>query len=177
MKRKMLKYWAKFMNMNIIKAYFVTLGLHFLWTVFVGIILLASGAQFSQHVASNSEFTNSLFLIPCCAIAEEVVFRWLPFMCLFALLGFASRFVEISNRTRSYGILMVVALTSIIFGYVHGNFFNIFIQGVSGAIFCAFYIRALIKTRAKGKKDKYQLVPLASSSTYHMLANSLLIIL
>ena len=173
----MLKYWAKFMNMNIIKAYFVTLGLHFLWTVFVGIILLASGAQFSQHVASNSEFTNSLFLIPCCAIAEEVVFRWLPFMCLFALLGFASRFVEISNRTRSYGILMVVALTSIIFGYVHGNFFNIFIQGVSGAIFCAFYIRALIKTRAKGKKDKYQLVPLASSSTYHMLANSLLIIL
>ena len=177
MKRKMLKYWAKFMNMNIIKAYFVTLGLHFLWTVFVGIILLASGAQFSQHVASNSEFTNSLFLIPCCAIAEEVVFRWLPFMCLFALLGFASRFVEISNRTRSYGILMVVAITSIIFGYVHGNFFNIFIQGVSGAIFCAFYIRALIKTRAKGKKDKYQLVPLASSSTYHMLANSLLIIL
>lgn len=177
MKRKMLKYWAKFMNMNIIKAYFVTLGLHFLWTVFVGIILLASGAQFSQHVASNSEFTNSLFLIPCCAIAEEVVFRWLPFMCLFALLGFASRFVEISNRTRSYGILVVVALTSIVFGYVHGNFFNIFIQGVSGAIFCAFYIRALIKTRAKGKKDKYQLVPLASSSTYHMLANSLLIIL
>lgn len=177
MKRKCLKYWVKFMNMHIIKAYFVTLGLHFLWTVCVGIILYASGAQFSQHVASTSEFTNSLFLIPFCAVAEEVLFRWLPFMCLFALLGFASRFVEISNKTRSYGILAVVALTSVVFGYVHGNFFNVFLQGVSGAIFCAFYIRALIKTRAKGKKDKWQLIPLASSSTYHMLANSLLIIL
>ena len=177
MKRKCLKYWVKFMNMHIIKAYFVTLGFHFLWTVCVGIILYASGAQFSQHVASTSEFTNSLFLIPFCAVAEEVIFRWLPFMCLFALLGFASRFVEISNKTRSYGILAVVALTSVVFGYVHGNFFNIFLQGVSGAIFCAFYIRALIKTRAKGRKDKYQLIPLVSSSTYHMLANTLLIVL
>ena len=177
MKRKMLKYWVKFMNMHIIKAYFVTLGLHFLWTVCVGIILYASGAHFSQHVASTSEFTNSLFLIPFCAVAEEMLFRWLPFLVFFALLGFASRFVEISNRTRTYGILTVVALTSIIFGYVHGNIFNIFLQGVSGAIFCAFYIRALIKTRAKGRKDKYQLIPLASSSTYHMLANTLLIIL
>ena len=177
MKRKCLKIWVKFMNMHIIKAYLMTLGLHFLWTVCVGIILYASGAQFSQHVASTSEFTNSLFLIPFCAVAEEVLFRWIPFMCLFALLGFASRFVEISNKTRSYGILTVVVLTSIVFGYVHGNFFNVFLQGVSGAIFCAFYIRALIKTRAKGRKDRYQLIPLASSSTYHVLANSLLIIL
>jgi len=175
--KKILSYWKKFMSMNIIKAYFVTLGIHFLWTVFVGIILFATGAQFSQNVASTSEFTNSLFLIPFCAVVEEILFRWFPFMCLFALLGFVSKFFKVSKQTYLYGILMVVALSSLVFGYVHGNFYNIFLQGVSGAIFCAFYIRALIKMREKGKKDKWQLVPLASSSTYHMLANTLLIIL
>lgn len=179
--KKLCKYWMKFMKMNIIKAYILALGFHFIWTLFVGIILYLSGAQFSQNVASTSEFTNTFFLIPMCAIAEEMLFRWLPFLLLFTFIGFATKYAKISEETKAntekYGIITVVIISSAIFGYVHGNLFNILLQGVSGVIFCAFYLRTLFKRRFAGKSVKYQLRPLMSSSLYHTLCNSLLIIL
>ena len=177
MKQTVLNYWSKFMEMNIIKAYLLALVFHFVWTVFIGVILLAFGAEFSQHVASDSAFTNSLFLIPCCAIAEEMLFRWGPFLLLFTILGVIAKFVTISEKTKLYAILSVVAVSSVIFGYVHGNVFNILIQGVSGVVFCMFYFRTLIKNKEAGKKDKYQLRPLMSSSCYHTFVNSVLIFL
>ena len=175
------KYWMKFMNMNIIKAYLMALGFHFVWTLFVGIVLYISGAQFSQNVASTSEFTNTLFLIPMCAVAEEMLFRWLPFLVLFSSIGFAVKYIKIGGTKKAsiekYGILTVVIVSSVIFGYVHGNLFNVLLQGVSGVIFCAFYLRTLFKRRNAGKKMKWQVRPLLSSSIYHTLCNSLLIIL
>ena len=169
------------MHMNIIKAYVYALGFHFAWTLFAGIILYLSGAQFSQNVASSSEFTNMLFLLPMCAIAEEVLFRWIPFLLLFSFIGFCVKYVKINGESRAkmekYGILAVVIVTSAIFGYVHGNIFNILLQGVSGLIFCAFYLRTLFKRRAAGKKVKWQTMPLLSSSLYHTLVNTILIVL
>ena len=179
--KKLHYYWTKFMEMNIVKLYLLTLGLHILWTFSAGLVLYLSGAEFSQNVASNSDFTNTLFLIPMCAVAEEMIFRWLPFLLLFTLIGFAVKYIKIGETTKAkiekYGILTVVIVTSVIFGYIHGNAFNILIQGVSGVIFCAFYLRTLFKRRAAGKKVKYQVRPLLSSSLYHTLCNSVLILL
>ena len=177
----MKKLWKIFMEMNIIKLYLLTLICHFVWSMFVGFVLYASGIKFSQHVAGASEFTNTLFLIPMCAFFEEVLFRWMPMLLLFSAMGFLFRYFTISSKIKlnveKYGVLVVVLMTSVIFGYVHGNIFNVFLQGVSGIIFCMFYLRTLYKERLNGKKDKYQIRPLISSSTYHTICNSVLIFL
>ena len=169
------------MKMNIVKLYLLALGFHLIWTFSIAIILYFSGAEFSQNVADTSDFTSTLFLVPMCAMAEEMIFRWIPFLLLFTTIGLAVKYNKVDEESKAkmekYGILAVVIVSSVIFGYVHGNIFNILIQGVSGVIFCAFYLRTLFKRRAAGKTAKYQVRPLLSSSLYHTLSNAILIAL
>ncbi len=177
----MNNFFEKIVKMNTVKLYCVTLLCHFLWSFVIGAVLYLSGAQFSQHVASSSEFINSFLLVPMCAIVEEVLFRWGPMVFLFGGIECISRIVEINDESRlkieKYGIIVIVLVSSIIFGCVHGNIFNILLQGVGGLIFFMFYLRTLYKERIRKISDKYQLRPLMSSSLYHTLSNSILIVL
>lgn len=168
---KLDKLWAKFMKMSIIKLYPLALVFNFIWCILIGFILHLLGVSFSQNVASTSELTSTLFLVPMCALVEEMLFRWLPFMLFFTLFG------KINREKSKYGILAVVIISSGIFGYVHGNIFNVLIQGVSGVILCAFYLRTLFKRKAAGKRVKYQVRPLLSSTLFHTLSNTILIAL
>ena len=167
--------------MNIVKLYVLALLFHFTWSFGVGIILYLSGAEFSQHVASNSDFVNSLFLIPMCAFAEELIFRWLPMVLFFTGLGLLSKSQTFGERRRKeiekYGVAFVVITSAIIFGLVHGNAFNILLQGVSGVIFSMFYLRTLYRRKNAGKKDRLQKYPVLSSTIYHTISNSILIVL
>ena len=167
--------------------YCKTLGYHFLWSFIVGVTLYLCGVKFSQHVASSSEFVGSFLLVPMCALLEEMLFRWGPMLLFIGGLGYFSRVMKIDDELKSMiennGIVIIVLVSSIIFGLVHGNVFNIALQGVSGLIFFMFYLRRMYRDRILRKDgilkkmDKYQLRPLAASTLYHTLSNSILIFL
>lgn len=174
----MKKIWNKIMGMNIVTLYFITLGIHFVWNITVGGTLYICGAEFSQNVADVSMFSNSLFsiaLLPMCAFLEELLFRWLPMIIFFTILGILIKKGRVDDEKRSkaekYGLAAIVIVSSIIFGIVHGNGFNILIQGVSGVIFSMFYLRTLYRRRDSGKKDKLQFIPMLSSTLYHTISN------
>lgn len=177
----MKRFFDKIIAMNTVKLYCVTLVFHFLWSFVVAAILYLSGVEFSQHVASSSDLVNSFLLVPMCALVEEGLFRWGPMVLFFWSLNCLSKLLKMGDESRSmlekYGIAIIVLVSSVIFGCVHGNVFNILLQGVGGLIFFMFYLRTLYKERMEGKIDKYQLRPLASSTIYHTLSNSLLIFL
>lgn len=75
------------------------------------------------------------------------------------------------RKVRMWGVAAVVLISSAIFGYVHGNIYNILIQGVGGVVFFLFYLRKLYRERLQGKSDLLQLAPLASSALYHLVSN------
>lgn len=167
--------------MNIVKLYILALLFHFVWCFVIGGTLYFCGATFSQNVASSSDFTNSLFLVPMCALLEEIIFRWAPMVLFFTGLAILVKKGKVDDekktRIEKYGVATLVIVTSIIFGLVHGNVFNILIQGVSGVIFSIFYLRTLYRRREAGKNDRFQMLPLASSTIYHTLSNMILIVL
>lgn len=181
----MKKFWNKIMEMNIIKLYLLTIVLHFVWNFTIGATLYASGVEFSQHVASSSDLMNSFLftatLVPMCAFIEELMFRWAPMVLFFLGLGILAKNSKIEDekmgKIEKYGVASIVIISSIIFGLVHGNVFNILIQGVSGVIFSMFYLRTLYRQRQAGKVDKLQKMPVLSSTLYHTMSNVLLMAL
>lgn len=176
---KIDKFFDKIKRMNVVKLFLLTWVIHLTWFVVVGFILFLSGAEFSQHVASSNEFTNSFLLIPFTAIAEEVLFRWGPMVVLVFSLTFFFRNRRLTKEQffnlERYFLLVLVILSSIIFGWVHGNIFNVLLQGVSGMIFYIIYLRCYFIERECGVRDRFQIVPLAESSAYHAMANAFLI--
>ena len=166
--------------MNTVKLYLLMLGIHFVWNISVIIPLSLLGVEYSQHVASffnkaSNSFLSDITLLPMCALAEEWLFRWLPMFIFFTILGVFIKIGRVDDEKRSkiekYGLAAIVIISSVIFGLVHGNGFNILIQGVSGVIFSMFYLRTLYRRREAGKKHKVQFVPLLSSTVYHTLSN------
>ena len=176
---KIDRFFDKIKQMNVVKLFLLTWVIHFAWSLVVGFILFLCGAEFSQNVASNSEFTNSFLLVPFTAIAEEVLFRWGPMVVLvFSLTSFyrAGRLTkEQFFNVERYCLLVLVSLSSIVFGWVHGNIFNVLLQGVSGVIFYIIYLRCYFIERERGVRDRWQIIPLAESSAYHAMANAFLI--
>jgi len=63
-------------------------------------------------------------------IFEEFIFRWIPLRLL--------RDSDILEGDRKW---FVIAILGIIFGWVHGGYFNIYIQGVAGFFFGWVYIK------------------------------------
>lgn len=175
------RFFERIKRMNVIKFFLIAWVFNFVWIVFIGIILYFSGAKFSQNVASSSEFTNSLLLIPFTAVAEEMMFRWAPLLLLTFGLTYAYRTGRLSKdqffHIEKYCLLTIVVLSSIVFGWVHGTVFNVLLQGVSGIIFCIIYLRCFFIERDLGVRDRWQIVPLVESSLYHSMANAFLIFL
>lgn len=72
---------------------------------------------------------NFPFLLFLFAATEELLFRFFP----------------LYSSVEAYGISKKVLLyaigASIIFGLLHGSFFNIFIQGVSGFLYCLLFLK------------------------------------
>ena len=175
----MKKLWNKIKEMKTVKLYLLMLGIHFVWNISMLIPLSLCGVEFSQHVASFSTISNSFLynvtLLPMCALIEEVLFRWLPMILFFVGLGIFVKKSKANDETKDkvekYGVAAIVIISSIIFGFIHGNVFNILIQGVSGVIFSMFYLRTLYLRREAGKKNNLHVMPLLSSTIYHTLSN------
>ena len=178
---KIERFFERIKKISVIKFFLLTWIVHFSWTVVVGMTLFLCGAKFSQNVASNSVFTNSFLLIPLTALAEEIMFRWGPMIVLTFILTYYYRNGRLTKdqffNVEKHCLLSLVILLSVIFGWVHGNVFNVLIQGVSGVVFYIIYLRCFFIERDRGVRDRLQIVPLIESSAYHAMANAFLIFL
>lgn len=167
------------------KVLLLALGFNFIWNFIVVSILFLSGAEFSQHVADTKDlFFNSLFFLPITtlsALLEEIIFRWGPMLILSYTLLWMYKSGRLSKErffeVEKYAILALVIVSSIVFGWVHGNFWNVFLQGVSGVCFMLIYLRVLFIRRDEGLRNRWQMVPLAETTLAHTLSNSILMII
>jgi membrane protease YdiL (CAAX protease family) len=123
---------------SFLKNIFAALGFFIVWIVALDLLWsfipqynifgeLATKDHFVIHKEYLEVFVKSCIFAP---IWEEAVFRMLPFQIL-------KKF----NLVDSLGIYIAVA-SSAIFGYIHGDSFNVFAQGVIGLGFCWLYVRS-----------------------------------
>lgn len=121
--------------------------------------------KFSQNVADIKEIainTNYSFGLTLLwgVFKEEVIYRLIPFV--FILL--------FTKNIESKAFLFIGVTSSILFGYMHGGYLNIFMQGVSGfAFFIVFY--------AKYKESKSLALALFESTTLHFFFDAFLFII
>jgi hypothetical protein len=72
-----------------------------------------------------------------------------------------------------YCLLFIVFVSCVVFGWVHGNVYNILLQGVTGLFIFVIYLRCYFIERDKGVNDRLQIVPLAEATLFHSMANML----
>ena len=167
------------------KIFLLAWGCMLVWEIIIALILYFAGAEFSQGVAKTNEhlFFNSIFLIPittASALLEEIIFRWAPMLILSFVLTWMYRTGRLSKESffnvEKYAILILVIVSGIVFGWVHGSVWNILIQGVSGTVFMLLYLRIFFIRRDNGQRNRWQLVSLAESTLLHTASNLLLML-
>ncbi len=165
---KRLKFWQVFL---------MAWAFILVWKLVVGLTFFKLGLEFSQHVyKSNPATSNSL--IDTCIIAplmEEPIFRWIPMLLLSFVLMRLYRTSKLDEerffKVEKYALLILTIVTSIVFGWVHGNYLNVFIQGVSGLVFMLIYLRVFFIRRDKGLRNRWQIISLAEAMLIHGLTN------
>lgn len=105
--------------------YIIWANLFYLFSKIFTIFKLPDNSYLSDYPILNL----FLVLVIIAPLIEEVIFRLLPITVVQGLTP--SRFV----------LWAVVLLSSIIFGFLHGSWQNIFIQGVGGIIFSRAFLR------------------------------------
>jgi membrane protease YdiL (CAAX protease family) len=135
----------------------ITFELLYAYTAYTIFSLL--GVDFSSREINKkipiSEWYSPIILATL-AIYEEALFR-LPLAAAAMKWG------------KSWLIIMAAALISIFFGYLHGGFSFILIQGVGG------FILSIIFLKAGGFNGKI-IKPLIASSTAHLLYNGVIVV-
>lgn len=104
-----------------------------------------------------------LKLILIFAFVEEVTYRLFPALIILICLK-TFPFLE---KEKEELMLLTLLISSAIFGYDHGDYTNMLIQGVSGILFFTFFCRSGGFTSGK------LLVSLASVTLLHFSTNAL----
>ncbi len=165
---KSLKFW---------KAFLYSFLFIKIWTIPLGFIFSWCGLKFSQNVYRELPATSNS-LIEACLIApigEEILFRWIPMLLLSFVLLWLYRTAKVDKERffimEKHAILTLAIVSSIVFGWVHGNFLNVFIQGVSGLVIFLLYLRIFFIRRDKGLRNRWQVVSLGAAMLLHALSN------
>ena len=105
---------------------------------FFGVIPYQAGSILSIFISPKVLFGEStpllvffMWVVVFAPITEELIFRFIPIRLTKYFLEGRGSFTAI--------LWTIIVVSSIVFGYAHGLWINIFIQGISGIIFsCAF---------------------------------------
>lgn len=80
---------------------------------------------------SKLSWQDILTKMPIIASMEEIIFRLLPLAV----------WLKITKKTKKILLIGIIIISCAAFGYVHGNVYNIFMQGIGGAnLFLLFLI-------------------------------------
>jgi membrane protease YdiL (CAAX protease family) len=108
-------------------------ALAFFVNIVVAIIFDLVGLQIPVNTGRGEPISMGEFFFPIklfyLAAVEEFIFRMVPMLLAVALFP------------RSAKVFIFVAISSVIFGYLHGGWPNIFIQGVTGCFFSLIYLK------------------------------------
>lgn len=131
-------------------------AINFFITLLLGTILDAAGAPLRDETTILSMLQKTplvflFFFLPLSAAFEETLFR-LP-LALFIQMNIPPMY-----------LLVVAALLSVIFGYAHGGWWQVPLQGVGGFIFCLVFLKC------GGLEEKFGKA-FFSSSCAHLLLN------
>lgn len=110
-----------------------------------------------RHTTSILQWHFPLLLMYW-ALMEEFLFR-VP-------VGIAAEFLGKS----AWVIVPMVIISSVIFGWIHGSYHRVFLQGVGGVLFCILFLKC------GGLSGNYPKA-LASSTIAHALFNGALVII
>jgi len=118
------------------------------WIFLVTVLMLTSKILLSsfagKHIFHNTGFSNdgilkdivyelgvfsSLFLA-FCAFLEEVIFRFMPILICSVF--------SLFSRHQSFAIILLLAI-QVVFGWRHGGWKHIFLQGVGGMLYALIY--------------------------------------
>lgn len=139
--------------------YHLILILYLISTIVATIGYLLS-IKFSENVgdiksmATTSNYFFGLLLFKE-ALIEEIIFRFLPVLIAF---------IFIRNLDSKIYLLVAIS-TSAYFGYSHGGYFNILIQGISGFVFFTIFME-------KFKENGNLVSGLIESTKLHFMFNS-----
>lgn len=117
-------------------------------------IKLSGNVADIESMAYTSNYFFGLLLFEG-ALLEEIVFRFLPVLITF---------IFIRNLDSKF-YLFVAIFTSAYFGYIHGGYFNILMQGVSGFVFFTIFMEKL-------KENRNVVSGLIESTKLHFMFNS-----
>lgn len=187
----MKKLFKRIFMMRGVWLYSIVTVLYVIWTLSILYILDKMGVDYSQNVVakitdkdvffkainvSSSQIIAEVFL----PLLEELFFRWLPLFSVTTLFYLVILFLKKKKRNtktiNNIGIacvVIVVVLFSACFGYGHGNYYNLLIQGVLGLILSMIYLRVYYRRRWAGKRVLFQFLPYLASSLYHILTNQM----
>lgn len=133
--------FQKILVMNTVKLFFSILVFTLIWSISVAYVADFYHLSFSQGTATIKELLSIWYLIPFGVFVEEVLFRLIPMGLFVFLVGTISFF-----KNREYILLSLIAIaSSVLFGYLHGNWVNIFIQGVTGFVYFLFYWKLFVQ--------------------------------
>ena len=187
----MKKIVKKFFKMRGVWLYSIVTILYVIWIYSVDSILQNMGVEYSQNVVGTIITTEKLanavnvpapdlIVLTVVPIFEEIVFRWLPlftvttvFSLLVSLLKRKNINTIIPNNIGIACTILVVLLSSAVFGYYHGNMYNLLLQGVLGLVLSMFYLRTYYRRKWAGKRVILQIFPLLTSTVYHILTNQI----
>ena len=151
------------------KVLLLALGFNLIWGFIVCSIPVLFGSESHLDVGDTLFYHSTLL--------EEIKFRWVPMLILSYTLLWMYKSGRLSKErffeVEKYAILALVIVSSIVFGWAHGNFWNVFLQGVSGVCFMLIYLRVLFIRRDEGLRNRWQMVPLAETTLAHTLSNSI----
>lgn len=106
------------------------------------------------------------------AFIEELFFRFLPIIFLAQWRYCGGKVVCDSSSFRTR---LVVGVASIIFGWLHGGFWNIFVQGVYGVAFAAVFIFAANKAPVRFGRVTRSVIGLYAATLIHAFSNYALV--
>ncbi len=107
-----------------------TITLAFFFTAFFLSLFYSTHTDLSSMSKSTADIVPGfLFLMIIPLITEEIMFRFLPLMWAKEM------------RFSIKGILIVALISSVFFGYIHGNAYNIVFQGTTGFLFSLLFLK------------------------------------
>lgn len=132
-------------------------------------------------LSSNTDQSNLLnwldigITIPISATIEEIVFRLFPALIWVATVADFT----INKKKEDIILVSIMIISSILFGWLHGNIYNIVLQGISGFIFFMTFLIGYFKVNEKNKGNvvKGIIMGTITSSVCHMTFNWNIVIL
>ncbi len=152
---------------NIFKIFFYLILFNHLYNIIIYIVYneifdITYGQNVVEyHSASAIEL---IFIITKIAFIEEIIFRTIP-MIIILLLSYYY------PQKRDKTTIFIVIISCIIFGILHGNIYNILLQGVGGFILFSIFLRGYYKTIGKYSMIVAVIIATSQSIMFHILWN------